>query len=185
MGLEWLSLAFVAFDFGMRSFFFCGLTDFGAGDFLFSLFFDPVERQEGAMVLAIKAVGAAAEFGMAGMIAERTDGMDGAGELRFVRGRFGPALHFVGDGTGFERQGAQDKPLVDGQFFDEAELGGGGRQEFGEKGIEEADELRAGFALDEDGVGEIFEAGGVAADGWMLRAGGFCRVGPVGGELFF
>jgi hypothetical protein len=184
MGLEWLLMGFVAFRFGGRVFVFYGLSGFEAGYFLFFLFFDPVEGLEGAMVLAVKAVRAAAEFGVAGVIADGTHGMDGAGERWFVRGGFGSAMHFVGDGGGFEGQRAEEKPLVDAQFFDEAALGGGGGQEFGMKGPEESDELRAGFSFDEYGVGEVIEVRGVAAD-WGFWAGGFCRVGPVGGELLF
>ena len=33
MGLEWLSVGFVAFVFGVRSFVFYGLRGFGGGDF--------------------------------------------------------------------------------------------------------------------------------------------------------
>jgi hypothetical protein len=48
MGLEWLLMAFVAFRFEGRSFVFCGLIEFVAGVFLFSLYFDPVQGLVGA-----------------------------------------------------------------------------------------------------------------------------------------
>jgi hypothetical protein len=172
MGFEWLLMGFVAFRLGVRSFVFFGLTDFMAGNFL--------EGFEGAMVLAIKAAGAAAKFRVAGTIAEGTEGMDGTGELWLIRRGFGSTRHFVSDGCGFESQGAQEKPLIDTQFFDEASLGRGGGPEFGVKGPEERDELLAGFAFDENGVGEVVETRGVAAD-WVFWTSGLCRVGPVGG----
>lgn len=111
--------------------------------------------------------------------------MDGGDDGWLVGGGFGSAVHFVGDGGGFEGQGAEGEPVVDGQFFGEAALGGGRGEEFGEDGVEKSDELRARFAVDEDGVGQVFKIRGIFANGWMLWTGGFRRISPVGGLFFF
>ena len=176
-------MGLVAFDFRGRLFIFSDLGQLGLDIFLLQSFYS-VQSFESAMVLPVEAAGGAAEFGAAGMLIDGTGSVDGPGERQFVRLGFGAAAHFVRHGGGFEGKGPQVQPLVDAEFFDEGALTGGLGQEFGVNGVEERDEPGAGFAFDQDGVGEVFEGGGIAAHGRGLRACGFSRVGAVGGQLF-
>jgi len=84
------------------------------------------------------------------------------------------------------RRGA---PAAEGHGFDEGEFVGGGGVEFGGEVCEEPEETPAGFAGEQDGLGEdaVLDgvAGAIAASCRGDGATGFAGVGAVRGELFF
>src|SRR6202035_3322466 len=82
-----------------------------------------------------------------------------------------------------------DAPAAEGHGFYEGEFVGGFGVEFGGEVGQEFQETLAGFAGEEDGLGEhtVFEgvAGGIAAASGSDGASGFSGVGAVGCELLF
>jgi len=95
----------------------------------------------------------------------------------------------VGGGIGLEGPVAEGAPAAEGHGFDEGEFVGGGGVEFGGEVCEEPEETPAGFAGEQDGLGEdaVLDgvAGAIAASCRGDGATGFAGVGAVRGELFF
>lgn len=145
------------------------------------------------MVLAVEAEFLAAEgVEKAGRLVEGVEGGDGLGWRVFVGDGIGleplDAL-LIGDLGGLEGPAAEDAPAAEGHGFDEGEFVGGVGVEFGGEVGQEFEETLAGFAGEEDGLGEhaVFEGvlGGVAAASGGDGASGFWAVEAVGCELFF
>ena len=142
------------------------------------------------MILAVEADFEAAEgFEQAWRLVEGVEGHDGLGRRVFVRDGVGLEALLARYLACLEGPAAEDAPAAEGHGFDEGEFVGGGGVEFGGEVGQKFEETLAGFAGEEDGLGEhpVFEgvAGGIAEASGGDGAAGFAAVGAVGGELFF
>ena len=142
------------------------------------------------MVLAVEADFLTAEgFEEAGRLVEGIEGEEGAGGRVLVGGGIGLEGLFASELSGLEGPVAEGAPAAEGHGFNEGEFVGGGGVEFGGEVCEEPEETLAGFAGEQDGLGEdaVFDgvAGGIAATSRGDGATGFAGVGAVRGELFF
>ena len=108
------------------------------------------------MILAVKGTSWRLQIFLTRGWPERAlQGQHGAGGKVFFGGGVGLEALFVGDGVGFEGPEAELTPAADGHGFDEVEFVGGfvAANSRGEVG-EELEEALAGFAGEQDGVGE-------------------------------
>ena len=181
-------MSFGGFETFDRSFVFFGLVGSnGRGVFLVA---NPVQLFERIAVLTVETVLVAAhELEMTAGIAESAESEHGAGGGAFVGHGFGLEVHFVSDAGRLNCPDAHQTPLGYGGFFNEGDFGGSFGMEFVEEGVDERGEAFAGFAFDENDVGEDAVAG-VVAGGVVFTDGGNCAfgegcVGFVGRSFLF